>query len=42
MIDQEPTKDAILMYIDEIARITSRLSDEQREAFRQWIRETMA
>ena len=42
MIDQAPTKDTILMYIDEIAMIASRLSDEQREAFRRWIRETMA
>lgn len=42
MNEQASTKDTILMYIDEIARITSRLSDEQREAFRRWIRETMA
>lgn len=42
MFDQEPTKDAILMYIDEIAMIVSRLSDEQRETFRRWIRDTMA
>ena len=42
MIEQAPTKDAILMYIDEIAMIVSRLSNEQREAFRRWIRETMA
>lgn len=42
MIDQEPTKDTILMYIDEIAMIASRLSDEQRETFRRWIRDTMA
>lgn len=42
MIEQAPTKDAILMYIDEIAMIASRLSDEQREAFRRWIRDTMA
>lgn len=42
MNEQAPTKDTILMYIDEIAMIASRLSDEQREAFRRWIRETMA
>ena len=42
MNEQEPTKDTIMMYIDEIAMITSRLSDEQRETFRRWIRETMA
>lgn len=42
MNEQAPTKDTIMMYIDEIAMITSRLSDEQREAFRRWIRETMA
>lgn len=42
MNDQAPTKDKILMYIDEIAMIASRLSNEQREAFRRWIRETMA
>ena len=42
MNEQATTKDTTLMYIDEIARITSRLSDEQRETFRQWIRETMA
>lgn len=42
MNEQAPTKDTILMYIDEIAMIVSRLSDEQREIFRRWIRETMA
>ena len=42
MIEQAPTKDAILMDIDEISMIVSRLSDEQREAFRRWIREAMA
>lgn len=42
MNKQAPTKDTILMYIDEIAMITSRLSDDQREAFRRWIREAMA
>ena len=42
MNEQLPTKDTILMYIDKIAMITSRLSDEQRETFRRWIRETMA
>lgn len=42
MTEQATTKDTILMYIDEIARITSRLSDEQRETFRRWIRDTMA
>ena len=42
MNEQAPTKDTIMMYIDEIAMITSRLSDEQREEFRRWILETMA
>ena len=42
MIEQAPTKDTILMYIDEIALIVSSLSDEKREAFRRWIRETMS
>ena len=42
MNEQAHTKDAILMYIDEIAMIVSRLSKEQRETFRRWIRETMA
>ena len=42
MNEQAYTKDAIMMYIDDIAMIASRLSDEQREAFRRWIRETMA
>ena len=42
MIEQASTKDTILMYIDEIAMITSSLSDEQRETFRRRIRETMA
>lgn len=42
MNEHAPTKDTILRYIDEISMIVSRLSDEQREAFRRWIRETMA
>lgn len=42
MSEQAPTKDTILMYIDEIAMIVSRLSDEQREEFRRWILESMA
>ena len=42
MNKQAPTKDTILRYIDEIAMIASRLSDEQRETFRRWIREAMA
>ena len=42
MSEQAPTKDAILMYIDEIAMIVSRLSDEQRDTFRRWILETIA
>lgn len=42
MNEQASTKDTILMYIDEIAMIASCLSDEQREAFRRWIREAMA
>ena len=42
MNEQASTKDTILMYIDEIAMIASRLSDEQREAFRRWIQETMS
>ena len=42
MNEQAPTKDTILMYIDEIAMIVFRLSDEQSDTFRRWIRETMA
>ena len=42
MNEQAHTKDTILMYIDEIALIVSSLSDEQRDTFRRWIRETMA
>lgn len=42
MNKQAHTKDTILMYIDEIAMIASRLSDEQRDTFRRWIRETIA
>lgn len=42
MNKQAPTKHTILRYIDEIAMIASRLSDEQREEFRRWILETMA